>query len=1045
MEIFPKDHSHSLNTTECTSAEEPSVLVDAASLSERLKDRSLDTRACAFQQLTLPENRALLFDVVECKPGIFFKEVTARGQEAVLKCLKEWANGTVCLGVAESGFLQSMILQYGPIAQERIRSEVVGILEIVSARFGASKLVPIVGKILSDCAGDSRAPPLRDTNTKPIPIGLMSKQAIGCMQVVISLLQKVGGESLSVRSVVPQIVKLITISSGGRAVREACYDFLIAVLKFCEGISIDSLKLPEPQAKELRARLDPSDARTPIDPLQDTMSTVASAGPLEGKNKSLLAAAEKSHKWKDRVTAWHQLRQSIEEIDEETFQAIFRALKHELNVPITVEVSALVQNISEANLKSEGQRKQILSAITLRLKDKNAPVKRAVSEALKTFVQKNLSIIDSRWIDHDLKQISQIAKLEVIQLLNPLLIHLSGFEVKLLQSVVVPLLAGAPEGQLRDSCVLLTKKIIAQAAVLSGVEECVRSLEEGLKSLSTPKKEILGKFLEIPLVDPHVKSKRSKSLPSVSISLNRILRESYSKVESKPVAKDSNVSVRSVAVDSNRPPRVSHVNPNRSLRESHESVSSIPGKPVGSVLRTSTSAATQSIVFKPNARELKQARKAEEVNEKWVPYIACTDRLGDKLSRQFRAVLNPGTGSERIRALMTGSQAEVIQAVHIWIVCVREKTEGWQESLDLLFKWIALTVSVHRDHCQVWKPMIELLTVVLDSVERDLTVRESSLIVPFLAEKMGNVVLRPKLAPIVEKIGEISPQYPLLLKQYVSKCHNSKTVAACKKLLNDLPAAPAMADPIVDRLNSAIADSNTDNITSVCKEITDILDRKSGGSISADSLVSVLADQLNLIIDSPNSDARENVMSLIHKIARMQTAWGKVTLETLRKLIFELLHVVSDRALREREPEVWANLNLSVVHVFANCDRGNAYSVLLSLSAQQQMQPLVLRCIDKVNRSLPSFLLEDVQKRLASLLWALQKHIHEVLKEGEESTVIEDQCFMASVSGICDCIGLVEVGEFIALHIASPQERLLWKKILKLYSATEKRRKSILD
>ena len=986
MEILHnKDNSHSLTTSTGLSSEETGSESAQSCLSDRLLNRSWEVRASAFGELVSPENRSVLFDMVECKPQIFFKETTARGQEASLGCLRTWAQGTVALGSSDSSIVHSLIVNYGSVCQERLRNEVVGIIETLAGRFGASKLAPIFSRILSECSGDSRAPSLREAGSKPVPKGLLSKQATGCMQVLTAVLDKLG-ESMGVRSLIPLVVKLIAVSVGDRGVREECYNFLVAVLKSCVGITIDSLKLPEPQAKELRTRIDP------IEVMHESVSTNASVRPIENQDKSLLTKAEKSHKWKDRETAWHQIRISVSEIDEELFQALLRALKQELNVPITVEVCGIVEQITASSLKSEGQRKQLLSALTLRIKDKSAPVKRAVSSALSGFVKNNQSIIDNRWIESDLAAVAKIARLETIQLLDDLLVHLPGFEVCILNNLVMPALAGSAETSVRDSSVLLAKKIIAQAAIISGVDDCVRAIQMGLKMLSKPKQELLGRLLGIPL------------LTSGNSNAKHV------KPETKGVS----------------PRIIEHPKRNPVVqRESRSSLSSVQRKP-------------EVIIFKSTAKELKEKRESAEISEKWFPYISLNDRLADKLSLQFRTVFESGSSSDRIRAMMTGSQSEILEAIKVLHACVGTNSEGWKESWDLLFKWISLTVTIHRDCSQIWKPMTAFITLALSALGRDLTDRESSLLIPFLADKLGNVLLRPRLVQILESVKPMSRTYSELLKQFIAKCHNAKTVIACRKLATET----VRNDPTVDRLRAAVLENNAEKIAEICREISDILDKNKRGSISADSLVHALAETLK----SMDSSVRESVFPLINKIARLPNAWTKVQLETLKKFVLELLTIVNSREYRESEPEVWANINLSLVHVLANCHRTNAYSVLLSLGSSTHMQPLVIRCIEKVNRSLSQYLQQDIQRRLPSLLRVLQTHVHEALKkDANETAILEDECLMASLKGVCDIAGLVEVGEFVGLHVPSPQERLLWKKILKTYSATQKRRISTME
>jgi hypothetical protein len=109
------------------------------------------------------------------------------------------------------------------------------------------------------------------------------------------------------------------------------------------------------------------------------------------------------------------------------------------------------------------------------------------------------------------------------------------------------------------------------------------------------------------------------------------------------------------------------------------------------------------------------------------------------------------------------------------------------------------------------------------------------------------------------------------------------------------------------------------------------------------------------------------------------------------------------------------------------------------------MKVLAIRCVEKINRSLPQYL-EDPEKgdtNKNALLSSFQRHIHQLALNLGEQAVIEDECVQTCLRGICSVVGLVEVGEFVGLKVGSPEERLLWKKLLKCYSANEKRRKSL--
>jgi hypothetical protein len=210
-------------------------------------------------------------------------------------------------------------------------------------------------------------------------------------------------------------------------------------------------------------------------------------------------------------------------------------------------------------------------------------------------------------------------------------------------------------------------------------------------------------------------------------------------------------------------------------------------------------------------------------------------------------------------------------------------------------------------------------------------------------------------------------------------------------------------------------------------------------------LTAVLANLLNPVLLCSKSELRQTALSLIHDVCRCQSVWLRVSKSSLLPFVRELLQAVADKALRANESEVWADLNLSVVHAIANSHRPTAYAALLELSRDPLLGGLAVRCLEKINRSLPQYLSVEESGNLKGLLRAFQSHIHALYRENGEAAVLTDECVMTCLKGICAASGLVEVGEFVGLHVNSSEERLLWKRLLKTYSAAEKRRKSTTE
>ena len=259
---------------------------------------------------------------------------------------------------------------------------------------------------------------------------------------------------------------------------------------------------------------------------------------------------------------------------------------------------------------------------------------------------------------------------------------------------------------------------------------------------------------------------------------------------------------------------------------------------------------------------------------------------------------------------------------------------------------------------------------------------------------------------------------------------------------------PQTARPSVHPAVSALTTekSRGGSLVDACVQIQLLLDENIAiASQQAPHIVAAVTDCVRSVLQSEDSASRQSLLSLLHVSSRTAALWERMPKPVLLSFIRELLLAVSDKSLRSSEPEIWSDLNLSLVHAIANSDRPTAYSALLDLSTDPAMKVLAMRCIEKINRSLPQYLESEAgaEANMNALLTSFQQHIHSLLSKVGELAVIEDECVMACLRGICSVVGLVEVGEFVGLHVGSPGERLLWKKLLKSYSACEKRRKSM--
>ena len=195
-------------------------------------------------------------------------------------------------------------------------------------------------------------------------------------------------------------------------------------------------------------------------------------------------------------------------------------------------------------------------------------------------------------------------------------------------------------------------------------------------------------------------------------------------------------------------------------------------------------------------------------------------------------------------------------------------------------------------------------------------------------------------------------------------------------------------------------------------------------SRNAGAVVAAVAEGVKVC--SQNAQKYENwgpLVRCVREISRSRPLWFALPVGVLKSFLAQLLNLVGFRTFRENCPEFWAELNLSVVHALANSDRLSAYSALLELGADDSpLLPLVLKCADKLNRTLTGFLGEGVgeERNLYLLLSSIKNQVD---KHGPSSVAL------ASIQAVCQIVGTAEVGEFVGLHVT--KNRLWWKQTLK--------------
>jgi hypothetical protein len=969
MEILPGVHSHSPEPTndDVVAVPDPELV---QSLQARIQSKVWEERSGAFEYLLSSANKIDLFDLIDTKPAVFISEQTPRGQELALKCILEWTRGLVGFsGSVELKFMESVILSYGHVCHEKVRSILLSIFDVISDRFGTAKVLSTLSKTLLDASKEALVPKSKDASGKPLSKGLISRQLIGCMQLA-SLLSDRYKEDMTTESLIPRVAEVVTLTSNDRALRDECYSFLETLLRRNPTISIDSLHVPPAQSKELKARMtgpSPSPRGYPLlsekpDCVRDSLSTSASPRPSDQGVLRELTTAERSVKWQDRRAAWCNIRSTIQanprEIPDDVWTLIIKTLKSELNVPITLEVCGTISDSPLTNL-NPGMGRQILSSLTCRLREKSTPVQRALTEAIIHLVASIPTILDLRWVEVDLKPIISINPRQIVDLTVKTLQHMNyALELSVLKYVSVPCMC---DMTVRDSAVMLTKRILAQAATSdqdSHLSHCLSELRQGLSSLSAPRRRILEAALGVPIDEPVV-----------------------------------NISSRSMA----RPKSacISSSKGSSCLGSVRRSVSAIPksarlGDKLHVELRDPLPDRNSAVSFKPDAMSVR------------------------RLSSHFRSALVASIDSERLRQYMFDQKkvSNACRALSAWTDFSKSISTVLGVT-DLLVRWIVVIDSVFDQ--RVLEPMLGLLESIADGLHET----ELRIAVPLLKKRYESA----------------SPSLRSRIMALMDRWKVDSKILAGRSSSAEIGELKTSRGVCFDNWTGTA-------IASECNKLMNLIDH--GDLHAGKAAIETLSKNLSKVLVSGEPEPRQTILSLLHKVSRDPRMWSSVPGGVLRSFLQELLTLVNDKNFRAREPETWAEINLSAVHAIANSDRCIAYGALLRLRSEgTTLQNLVIRCIEKLNRSLSDFLVND--KNMASLLTVLHSYIESLLMAGGEAAVVGNECVMICLQGVCEASSLVEVGEFIGLHVKTPQERLVWKKLLKIYSATEKRRKSITD
>jgi hypothetical protein len=266
------------------------------------------------------------------------------------------------------------------------------------------------------------------------------------------------------------------------------------------------------------------------------------------------------------------------------------------------------------------------------------------------------------------------------------------------------------------------------------------------------------------------------------------------------------------------------------------------------------------------------------------------------------------------------------------------------------------------------------------------------------------------------------------------------------KLYKSLVRTTADQHPQSLALRGALKDENSDKVASCCLAIQQMIDdtemQPAAESIThLKQVIETVFLCLESVLSCSDSAIRQSILTLLHNMTRAVFLWPQILKPSLKKFLRELLSCVNDKKLRSLEPEIWADLNLSLVHAIANSHRPTAYLVLFELiTSDTPLAALAIKCVEKLNRSLPQYL-NEAETNLNALLLAFKSFFRDILTtDGGEEALVNNECMQGCLQIICNLAGIVEVGEFVGLHVESARERAVWKRLLKSFA--DRRRKS---
>ena len=983
----------------------PAATIDYASvpIRDRLKSKVWEARFSAFEEMLARTDKSLIFDSIACEPNAFLDELTIRGQESALKCITSWVHGLVELsGASVALILGGVLSKYSISSQPRIKDLVAEVFRVVAERFGVMKAASFLIRSLASCAHSLIPDKNAAIPTRHIAKGTLFRQISGCLCVLADL-KKVYRDECSFEGALSTCKNLSQMSAIDKQTKEAIVSFLNL---FGEAdpqsvpVTEETQENKPPTNRVVRGGLGiglgrHSSLSNSIDSLHGSRSTTAGSPECAGSSNTLrsllskewMETVESGPRWQDRRDSWSSLNAILSKTEnspvtlpEEVLQIMMRTVKNESNVPISVEVLTCASKVVS---------KQVLGCMIPRLRDKNAPVQKSVFACIVSMLKNRKSLIDQKLIEFELKPVCNIARKEVISLIDQLL-PLPGLEAPLLRHLMGPALADS-DIPVRDMAIQVCKKILADASTRDDcvLTESVNAIKSVLEELSVARRKVIEEALGMKLTSPCRPQSATSSARRLPLLPQR-----------RPVTAPAQRNVVRSQLRTHLPENL--------VREMFS-----PN--LATVLSVLSSWSQQTAIpLELMSKWIIQI--IEKWREKYQIWVACMDYIEKNFpSEKFIFAILPS-----FLDYLSCAERSVVPLIHSLI----SKHMRPESALRLIIGSIGKK-TVSKIYPKRESAVIELLIMFVESKPK----LKKELVRLVLLTDL-NERIRSAIQAVSERDHEVRKFFLLTLK---SDLRDSAKLSLHNALVKGTksPHAPNAFSHCLSQFRDGIKDENLEKVQESCSSILTEIESAECCQAIATSIVETLSSSLQSVLASSNSGIRQAVLTLLHNVTRIPSVWislsGKTT---LKNFLLELLHCVNDKKLRSFEPEIWADLNLSVVHAIANSHRPTAYQVLLDLSEDSALSGLATKCIEKLNRSLPQFLAEDEVKNLRAVLSALREYIRENL-DSSENILLNNECIKSCLKSICSVAGLVEVGEFVGLHLGSDLERSIWKQLLK--------------